>query len=843
MSLTLAERPVASADEPRRSGVARHAVVRWSWRLFRREWRQQLLVLALVVVAVAATVVAAAVATNSPAPAGAGFGTAQDRATLPGATSRTAEQVAALEHRFGRVDVIEDQTLPLPGSTATFELRAQDPHGPYGSPMLALVSGRWPAGRAEVAMTSSLASDLGLGVGQFWHVGGTSRRVVGVVENPQSLLDDFALVAPGQVAAPTAVTVLFDGHGSPPAGLAQDIESRAVSVNNNAFNPETISLAGVTIGMLLIALVAVGGFTVLAQRRLRSLGMLASLGATERQVSLVVRANGLVVGVVGALGGALLGLLLWLAYRPHLEASSHHRIGMFALPWLVVALSMVLAALATYFAARRPARAITRIPVVAALSGRPPEPKRVRRSAVPGIVVLGAAFVVLGYGGSQSHAGGGAGPTVIGLVLLIPGVILLAPFFLTLAAQVGKHTPVTVRLALRDLARFRARAGSALAAISVGVLIAVIIVVVAATRYGDVLDYAGPNLASNQLVAWAPNCQGGCGGPGVSTPFSSGHLRSLTNTADAIGASLGAEHVVELDSLNGNLDHSGGGRQFSGQLYVLTPQLMRSLGIRPSQIEANADIVTSRPGFSGISHLHLDWCAGQFVTAGKGQPVPGGGTVFGGSCTASRTLAHPVVQELAALPTGTSGPNIVVTEHAMRTLALTAAPAGWLITAAQPISALQIRSATQTAAAGGMSVESKNDQPTSAEVVNWATVFGITLALAILAMSVGLIRSETAGDLRTLTATGASSFSRRAVTAATAGSLGFLGAFIGTATGYLGVIGWLRSNSLEGGISALGHVPVKNLLVVLVGMPLLATVVGWLVAGREPRSMVHQPIE
>ena len=80
------------------------------------------------------------------------------------------------------------------------------------------------------------------------------------------------------------------------------------------------------------------------------------------------------------------------------------------------------------------------------------------------------------------------------------------------------------------------------------------------------------------------------------------------------------------------------------------------------------------------------------------------------------------------------------------------------------------------AGAAGMSIESKDDQPTSAEVINWATVFGILVALAVLAMSVGLIRSETASDLRTLAATGASSYTRRALTSATAGSLALLGA-------------------------------------------------------------------
>ena len=86
----------------------------------------------------------------------------------------------------------------------------------------------------------------------------------------------------------------------------------------------TISLTAATLGMLLIALVAVGGFTVLAQRRLRSIGMLGAQGATNANVRLVVSANGFVTGVVGAVAGFALGLAAWLAYRPRAEASAHH---------------------------------------------------------------------------------------------------------------------------------------------------------------------------------------------------------------------------------------------------------------------------------------------------------------------------------------------------------------------------------------------------------------------------------------------------------------------------------------------------------------------------------------
>ncbi len=128
-------------------------------------------------------------------------------------------------------------------------------------------------------------------------------------------------------------------------------------------------------------------------------------------------------------------------------------------------------------------------------------------------------------------------------------------------------------------------------------------------------------------------------------------------------------------------------------------------------------------------------------------------------------------------------------------------------------------------------------------MIAWATIFGIVIALGVLGMSVGLVRSETAGDLRTLAAMGASRSTRRTLTATTAGALGFLGALLGVAGGYIGMIGWLRSNSLNGGIAALGNVPVADLLLMLLGMPAFAAAAGWLFAGHEPASLSHQAIE
>ncbi len=588
--------------------AARRAIVRWAWRMFRREWRQQLLIVGLIVVAVAATLVGAAVASNAPQPASSAFGTARDMAVFRGSDPHLTSQVAVLEHRFGRVDIIANRTLTIPGSINTYDLRAQDPAGPYGQPLLSLISGRFPRGAGEVAMTSKLASTLGVKVGATWAEGGQSRHVVGIVQNPQSLLDEFALVAPGQLRAPSQVTVLFDAGRAASVSFGPNVNIESVSSvkAGNAINPDTLSIAGLTFGMLLIALVCVGGFTVVAQRRLRSLGMLASLGATDKNLGLVVRANGVVVGVVGSVLGAALGFVLWLAYRPHLESSSHHLISVSALPWTVIALALLITVVATYLAASRPARTIAKVPIVLALSGRPAPPKQVRRSALPGLVLLALSFLLLGYSGSQDSWGhsGGQGELVLGLVVLIPAVILLAPFCLSVMARLGRRTPVPVRLALRDLDRYRARSGSALAAISLGVLIAVIITIVAAARYANVLDYVGPNLAANQLIVYTPNGPG-YAPPGLAPPLSATQLRAMGKSANAIANSLGAGRPVQLESTSAMLNHAAGGRDFTGSIYVATPRLLHAFGVNASDISPAADILTMRPGLSTLANMQL----------------------------------------------------------------------------------------------------------------------------------------------------------------------------------------------------------------------------------------------
>jgi len=219
---------------------ARRAVVRWAIRLLRSEWRQQLLILALITVAVGATVVASTVATNTPAPVAGVLGTAQDAASFSGSPASVNAQIKNLENRWGRVDVIENQSAQIPGTLNTFELRAQDPHGPYGGPLLSLVSGAYPTTASQIAVTSGVASSFNLQIGSSWTVNGVTRKVTGIVQNPESLLDEFALVIPGQVTNPDNVTVLFDAPGMSATSLStgtMNVTTAQTVANTNEVNP------------------------------------------------------------------------------------------------------------------------------------------------------------------------------------------------------------------------------------------------------------------------------------------------------------------------------------------------------------------------------------------------------------------------------------------------------------------------------------------------------------------------------------------------------------------------------------------------------------------------------
>jgi len=311
--------------------------------------------------------------------------------------------------------------------------------------------------------------------------------------------------------------------------------------------------------------------------------------------------------------------------------------------------------------------------------------------------------------------------------------------------------------------------------------------------------------------------------------LSAAQLATLTTRVNTLAASLHGS-VVPLESA-GTLYQVGlpahSPQNFTGEIYVATPRLLATYGIKASQIAPGTDLLTMRPGLAGVPHLALTWSTSQ--SPGGSPPC-----TLGNDC-----LANPVIQTVSSLPGGTSAPNTVITQYAVSKYHLQPSLDGWLIQAPAPLTATQINAARQLALAYGVTAETRSSTPDLGEFAAGATALGIVIAFGVLAASVGLIRSETARDLRTLTATGASGATRRMITAATAAALGLLGAVLGMAGAVVAGLAWAHSS-----LSAMfGGLPLSDVLVLLAGLPLVAAGGGWLLAGREPEVIARQPLD
>jgi putative ABC transport system permease protein len=811
MSVLAPPRPATGGGVP-----ARRALVRWSWRLLRREWRSHVLVTLLLMVAVMAAVCGGTAVYNAPESTDPKLGSAGTMLTLDGRNPQAvAADLATLRHAVGTIDLVGHDYVKAPGSATPIDYRSQRLHGAFAGSLLAITRGHYPSGAGEAAVTDGTAQLLGLRLGDTISLDGHARAVVGLAENPSDLSDEFVLVDPSSVRPRTLSVLVRQKHGVGGRSLNLRTASpmaEGAGSDNGRLVATTLVLAAATILLLLVAFVAAAAFAVLAHRRLRQLGMLAAIGATGAQVRLVMTATGFLVGAVAAILGTVEGLALWPFVAPRLEKAADHRIELFDISWpLVVALAVLAIAMSTG-AAWWPARAASRVPVTVALSGRPPVPRPGHRSTL-----LAAGFLAAGVGllawGQKTHPW----PVVAGTVATALAILFAGPPAIRVLATAGSRAPVAVRLALRDLDRHRARSGAAVAAISLALGIAAVLVIIATDVQGTAET---GNLSDRQLLIKST----GSGPAANLIPIrTAAEASALTAQVDRIASALGHPVTVPLDmpidpSLPPQMDNGRRARMTAIYclprddecadipLYVASPELLRHLGVDPAAISPATDVVTAR----------------------SGRPV------FPIASKSGRGNDVPVITRIHATAY-TSLPTSAITTSGLARRHWTRDRAGWLIQSGSRLTGRQIADARTIAAAAGLTVETRTGHAAVGNVRTGATAIGMLLALGILAMTVGLIRSEAAADLRTLTATGATRRVRRTLTATTAGALALLGVVLGVGGACLGLVTVYRHD-----LAVFGRVPIGFPLGIVVGTPLIAAFAGWLLAGREPPSIARR---
>jgi putative ABC transport system permease protein len=247
-----------------------------------------------------------------------------------------------------------------------------------------------------------------------------------------------------------------------------------------------------------------------------------------------------------------------------------------------------------------------------------------------------------------------------------------------------------------------------------------------------------------------------------------------------------------------------------GNLYSATPELLGALEIDPSTIPGDG-VATSEQG----DDLYLGPTGAELFDEAGREPINDPGTLPESYTSLPRGIIDPATAQ-------SRGWDVV--------------PSGrWLIEVAEPLDDEQLETAREVAVRYGFVIESRQDDSDLATVRLAASLVGIVLALGVLAATVGLIRGESANELRTLTATGATRSVRRGITAVTAGSLAGLGAMLGIAAAYIGL-----------GAARLDHLtplPWFDLALIALGTPLIATFAAWILSGREPPRIARRPLD
>jgi len=250
-----------------------------------------------------------------------------------------------------------------------------------------VTDGRLPAGAGEIAVARRWAEDKGVALGDRLVLrAGDQRRtlqVVGVYQR-REVYDD-ALAAPEALAGlpgvePVAGLVFVStDEGASAEAVARRLSREVAAVPNATAGTAATFIEGrtgsvdiilgiVNVLLLFAVLVAALGIAntlaLSVVERTRELGLLRAVGMSRRRMRRMVRVEGLLI----ALFGGALGVVVGVAFAAALVAVLPAETAEFALPFARLALLAVVAALLGIVAAALPARRAGRLDVLGAIA-------------------------------------------------------------------------------------------------------------------------------------------------------------------------------------------------------------------------------------------------------------------------------------------------------------------------------------------------------------------------------------------------------------------------------------------------------------------------------------------
>ncbi|MFE1322582.1 FtsX-like permease family protein [Kitasatospora phosalacinea] len=767
---------------------------------------------------------------------------------------------------------------------------------------LNVVEGSAPTRPDQLAATRKFLDRSGLRIGDRTALRGLDARpytITGVAEDPADLGQTMLYGRPGAVFAPLAQADPVSAETGQmnwttwlvklPAGGTIDwpkvrelnefgfsVASRAVVLHPPArsevpfyaeqdryssgyVNKSVLAVAALVPGMALLEIVLLAGpaFAVGARRSRRQLGLLAAGGGDRSHVRAVVLAGGAVLGTGGAVLGLLGGTGLVALLRGPLEEYGGQRFGHFDVQPLDL-LAVALVGLVTgLLAAVVPAVQAARQDVVEALTGRGGSKPANRL-----VAVLGAVMVVGGTGLALLCAVTNTAPVpglLGGSVIAEIGMLLCTPLLIGLFGRLGRHLPLSPRLALRDSVRNRGRTAPAVAAVMAAVAGAVAVGIYHASdvekqrqdyrpslpagavallqggrgegdaaRYATLRDTVEKDLGK---LGERADVQGPTAVPGACTAgYACGYVRALmapekrcpaddAMTDEARQAAMGDPRCVAMRGLPEELTN------MFGDVLVGDPALLRNL------LDLHDPAAEQALAAGKALVFHPDRVVGGKVTL-RAEEEPTQAQIDAGDYRgATRDVDVAAVEVDAPLPFATV---VMSPETAQRAGLGTRALGTLWRPAAAPSDGKAQKASDHLGKLDDtvyLDVERGFTPERSVKMVG-LTVFAALVALGAAGIATGLAAADSQQDLATLAAVGASGGIRRRLSGFQCGVIAAMGTVLGLLCGAVPAVAlrllearntqvWINSTPV-GHEDAVIAVPWTDLAVLLVGLPVVA---------------------
>lgn len=383
-------------------------------------------------------------------------------------------------------------------------------------------TGILPAAKDEVVLDQTTMTNLNLTVGQTFQTrDGTQLKLVGVLTGPESAgANGFVTAAffpktdPGTwiftakpgVTPATLAGQLKTAANNPEVKVLTGDEARKAAINSATADVQafTYLLWGFAAVALVVGMITVANtFTITLAQRRRQIGLLRAVGASGRQLRARFAWEALLLGVIGSLVGAGLGIGIAAIVAAVLQSLSWGLL----IPWLEVGMAVLIGIGATLAASWVPIVTSTKVAPLEALQpvatgDQVRKASLVRAVICGGLVLLGSAAVVVCFfaGEASFFVAIAAGAllalgVLFGSPLFVPGLLKISGRGLRAAGPVAK---LAADNAERNPRRAAATATALMLAIGLMVTLQVATASVRATTLGELQHRFPVDLA----VAW-----------------------------------------------------------------------------------------------------------------------------------------------------------------------------------------------------------------------------------------------------------------------------------------------------------------------------------------------------